>query len=116
MNINEGSIHVNADKVHDMFGLPNGGRSLLSLDEKPKWSKDPVTQNWFKQFDMKIEKIRAFHIADKIINATRVDFIFKLNFLMLVTNTLGKNDTMNGDLSFDVLKRIGDDTPINSID
>ena len=48
MNINEGSIHVNADKVHDMFGLPNGGRSLLSLDEKPKWSKDLVTQNWFK--------------------------------------------------------------------
>ena len=75
-----------------------------------------MTQNWFKQFDMKIEKIWVFHIADKIINATRVDFIFKLNFLMLVTNTLGKNDTMNGDLSFDVLKRIGDDTPINSID
>lgn len=62
---------------------------------------------------MKIEKIWACHIADKIITASLINLIFKLNFLMLVTNTLGKNDATNGDLSFDVLKRIRYDTPIN---
>ncbi|GKA97222.1 hypothetical protein Tco_0825116, partial [Tanacetum coccineum] len=32
------------------------------------------------------------------------------------TNTLAKNETKNGLLSFDVLKRVREDTPVQSID
>ncbi|GKE35841.1 hypothetical protein Tco_1455163 [Tanacetum coccineum] len=36
------SIKVNPEKVHDMFGVPIGERSFVSLDEKPRGRNDPL--------------------------------------------------------------------------
>nr|GEV94485.1 retrovirus-related Pol polyprotein from transposon TNT 1-94 [Tanacetum cinerariifolium] len=74
-------------------------------------------QDWFAQFgEMKIDKFCATHISKKIVDVTTVDFMFKMNFLMLLTNTLAKNETKNRLLSFDLLKRVQEDTPVQSID
>ncbi|GKA15532.1 hypothetical protein Tco_0695279 [Tanacetum coccineum] len=50
---------VTPEKFHDMFGVPIGGRSLVSLDEKLGGHNDLVTQEWFKKFDLKMDKIRV---------------------------------------------------------
>ncbi|GJT09049.1 hypothetical protein Tco_0843511 [Tanacetum coccineum] len=103
---------VDSKRVHDMFGIPVGGTPLLSLEE----TEGDVLTNWLAQFDLDPKKIRVTNIAELIVKATNIDFMLKMNFLLLVTNTLAKNETKNGDVSLDVLKRIREDFLVQSID
>ncbi|GKB14742.1 hypothetical protein Tco_0848665 [Tanacetum coccineum] len=103
MKLNHGSIKVDSKRVHDMLGIPVGGTLLLSLEE----TEGDLLTDWLAQFgDLDPKKIRATHIAEQIVKATNIDFMFKMNFLVLVTNTLAKNETKNGHVSLDVLKRV----------
>ncbi|GKD73646.1 hypothetical protein Tco_1331928 [Tanacetum coccineum] len=96
-----------------MLGIHVGGTLLKSLEE----TEGDLLTDWLAQFgDLDPKKIRATHIAKQIVKATNIDFMFKMNFLVLVTNTLAKNETKNEHVSLDVLKRVREGTPVQSID
>nr|GEV05361.1 hypothetical protein [Tanacetum cinerariifolium] len=80
-------------KVHEILGVPLGGTSIYDLPEVPL--DDLFVKKWFKQFDPKpLKKIRACDIAKKLVLTKTVDFMFKVNFLMLFANVMGTADTM----------------------
>ncbi|GJV83677.1 hypothetical protein Tco_1523575 [Tanacetum coccineum] len=84
-----GVVHVTPEKVHEILGLPIG------------------------QFAPKKKKqIFATDIAEKLVRSTRVDFMFKVNFLMLFANVMGKADTMKAFVNLSVVRRIREDTNI----
>ncbi|GJT11969.1 hypothetical protein Tco_0859011, partial [Tanacetum coccineum] len=74
-------------------GIPVGGTSIFDLLEIPL--DDLFVKLWFKQFHPKpLKDIHASDIAEKLVLAKRVDFMFKVNFLMLFANVMGTADTM----------------------
>ena len=44
--ISTGAIEVTEDKVHEIFGIPNGGVSIESLEERKQ--DDPFIKEWFQ--------------------------------------------------------------------
>ncbi|GJR13758.1 hypothetical protein Tco_0796410 [Tanacetum coccineum] len=110
-----GVVHVTAEKVHEILGLPIGGISLYDLPERQE--DDEFVQLWLSQFARKKNKqIFATDIAEKLVRSTRVDFMFKVNFLMLFANVMGKADTMRAFVNILVFRRIREDTNITGVD
>ncbi|GJY05641.1 peptidase C48, SUMO/sentrin/Ubl1 [Tanacetum coccineum] len=108
-------VHVTAEKVHEILGLPIGGISLYDLPERRE--DDEFVQLWLSQFAPKKKKqIFATDIAEKLVRSTRVDFMFKVNFLMLFANVMGKADTMRAFVNLSVVRRIREDTNIAGVD
>ncbi|GJW62440.1 ribonuclease H-like domain-containing protein, partial [Tanacetum coccineum] len=64
----------------------------------------------------KKKQIFASDIAEKLVRSTRVDFMFKVNFLMLFANVMGKSDTMRAFVNLSVVRRIREDTNIARVD
>ncbi|GJT48302.1 hypothetical protein Tco_0974459 [Tanacetum coccineum] len=84
--LEKGIIRVTPEKVHEILGVPLGGTSIFDLPERPL--DDPFVKEWFKQFDPKpLKEIRACNIAEKLVLTKTVDFLFKVNFLMLFANS-----------------------------
>lgn len=105
----KGVIPVTPQKVYEILGVPLGGTSIFDLPEIPL--DDP------RQFDPKpLKHIHASDIANKLVLAKRVDFMFKVNFLMLFANVMGTADTMKAIVNLTVLRRIREDTNIAGID
>nr|GEU48854.1 ulp1 protease family, C-terminal catalytic domain-containing protein [Tanacetum cinerariifolium] len=110
-----GVAHVTAEKVHEILGLPIGGISLYDLPERRE--DDEFVQLWLSQFAPKKKKrIFATNIAEKLVRSTRADFMFKVNFLMLFANVMGKADTMRAFVNLLVVWRIHEDTNIAGLD
>nr|GFA16903.1 ubiquitin-specific protease 13 [Tanacetum cinerariifolium] len=110
-----GVVHVTAKKVHEILGLPIGGISLYDLPERRE--DDEFVQRWLSQFAPKKKKrIFAIDIAEKLVCSTRVDFMFKVNFLMLFANVMGKANTMRAFVNLSVVRRIREDTNITGLD
>ncbi|GJU10844.1 hypothetical protein Tco_1133240 [Tanacetum coccineum] len=98
-----GIICVTPEKVHEILGVPLGGTSIFDLPEISL--DDPFVKEWFKQFDPKpLKEIRACDIAQKLVLSKTVDFMFKVNFLMLFTNVMGTADTMKEIVNLTVLR------------
>nr|GEU72387.1 ulp1 protease family, C-terminal catalytic domain-containing protein [Tanacetum cinerariifolium] len=96
-------VHVTAEKVHEILGLPIGGISLYDLPERRE--DDEFVQLWLSQFAPKKKKrIFATDITKKLVRSTRVDFMFKVNFLMLFVNVMGKADTMRAFVNLSVVR------------
>lgn len=109
------SIDVTPEKIRDMLGIPFGGSSLFSFDERP--IDHPFVRYWVQQFYPKsLKEIRTADVARKLVTATVVDNLFKLNFVMLFANTMGRCETMKGQLCLDVVRYIPEDLPISDID
>ncbi|PWA54209.1 hypothetical protein CTI12_AA422990 [Artemisia annua] len=89
LNLEDGkSIEATVTKVRELLGIPIGGDSLLSLETRPV--EDDFENVWIRQFQPKsAKKIRVNEIAKKLIESKEVDFLFKVNFLTLFTNTMG---------------------------
>ncbi|GJR18145.1 hypothetical protein Tco_0966672, partial [Tanacetum coccineum] len=64
----------------------------------------------------KKKEIFATDITEKLVCSTRVDFMFKVNFLMLFANVMGKVDTMKAFVNLSVVRRIREDTNIAGVD
>nr|GFB08046.1 hypothetical protein [Tanacetum cinerariifolium] len=64
----------------------------------------------------KKKQIFATDIAEKLVCSTRVDFMFKVNFLMLFVNVMGKADTMRAFINLSVVRCIREDTNIAGLD
>nr|GEW81538.1 cytochrome P450 [Tanacetum cinerariifolium] len=108
-------VHVTAEKVHEILGLPIGGISLYDLPKRRE--DDEFVQLWLSQFASKKKKrIFATDIAKKLVRSTRVDFMFKVNFLMFFANVMGKADTMRAFVNLSVVWRIREDTNIAGVD
>lgn len=108
-------IQATVSKVHELLGIPIGGKSLLSLETRAV--DDDFENVWFSQFEGKSAKqIRVNDIAGKLIEAKEVDFLFKVNFLTLFSNTTGMVAGLQGEINFDVVKHLHEDTDIRSID
>nr|GEY03463.1 ubiquitin-specific protease 13 [Tanacetum cinerariifolium] len=100
--LEKGIIRVTPEKVYKILGVPLGGTSISKLPEIPL--DDPFVKEWFKQFDLKpLKKIRACDIAEKLVLTKTVDFIFKVNFLILFANVMGTADTMKAIVNLTVL-------------
>ncbi|GJT59454.1 ulp1 protease family, C-terminal catalytic domain-containing protein [Tanacetum coccineum] len=113
--LENGIIRVTLEKVHEILGVPLGGTSIFDLPEIPL--DDPFVKEWFKQFDPKpLKEIRACDIAQKLVLTKTVDFMFKVNFLMLFANVMGTVDTVKAIVNLTVLRRIREDTNIAGID
>nr|GEY68012.1 ubiquitin-specific protease 13 [Tanacetum cinerariifolium] len=110
-----GVVHVTAEKVHEILGLPIGGISLYDLPERRE--DDEFVQLWLSQFAPKKNKrIFATDIAEKLVRSTRGDFMFIVNFLMLFANVMGKADTMRAFVNLSVVRCIREDTNIAGVD
>ncbi|GJS54167.1 hypothetical protein Tco_0627529 [Tanacetum coccineum] len=91
-----GIIRVTLEKVYEILGVPLGGTSIFDLPVIPL--DDPFIKMWFKKFHPKpLKDIHASNIAGKLVLAKTVNFMFKLNFLMLFANVIGTADTMKSD-------------------
>nr|GEV70190.1 putative ribonuclease H-like domain-containing protein [Tanacetum cinerariifolium] len=83
----KGIIRVTPDKVHKILGVPLGGTSIFDLLERPL--DDLFVKEWFKQFDPKtLKEIHGCDIAEKLVLTKTIDFMFKINFLMLFANVM----------------------------
>ncbi|GJV53280.1 hypothetical protein Tco_1449021 [Tanacetum coccineum] len=113
--LDKGIIHVTPEKVYDILGVPLGGTSIFDLPEIPL--DDPFVKLSFKQFHPKpLKDIHAYDIAKKLVLTKRVDFMFKVNFLMLFANVVGTANTMKAIVNLTVFRRIREDTNVAAID
>ncbi|GKB43505.1 hypothetical protein Tco_0888447, partial [Tanacetum coccineum] len=113
--LDKGIMRVTPEKIHEILGVPLGGTSIFNLPEIPL--DDPFVKLWFKQFHPKpLKDIYAYDIAEKLVIAKRVDFMFEVNFLMLFANVMGTSDTMKAIVNLTVLRHIREDTNIAAID
>ncbi|GKD21560.1 hypothetical protein Tco_1223263 [Tanacetum coccineum] len=74
--LHDGSIEVTAKAVHDMLGVPNGGKSIMSLE--PRASDDPFIKDLKAQFQT--SDIRPNDILDVIASSNDAGRMFKMNF------------------------------------
>ncbi|GKF53834.1 hypothetical protein Tco_0160744, partial [Tanacetum coccineum] len=78
---------------------------------------DEFVKKWAAQFSPKeLKQIRVNDIARILVGSKEIDFLFKVNFLTLFTNTMCKADGLKGEICLDVVKRLREDTVIYQID
>ena len=78
---------------------------------------DPFVKLWRNQFYPKqYKEIRASDVAGKLITATEVDFMFKVNFLTLFVNVMAKAHAMKALIDLTVVRRITEEIIIPNID
>ncbi|GJV99057.1 hypothetical protein Tco_1554309, partial [Tanacetum coccineum] len=96
-------------------GVPVGGYSLFGLDERE--ADHEFVKLWVGQFHpLELRDLRVNDIARKLVAAKEIDFLFKVNFLTLFTNTMGKADGLKGQICLDVVRRLRKDSVISDID
>nr|GEW70800.1 hypothetical protein [Tanacetum cinerariifolium] len=108
-------VEVTPSKIHDILGIPVGGISLFSLDVRPidhEFVRSCVDQFYLKS----LKDIQVGDIASKVISAQQVDFLFKVNFLTLFTNTMGRVAGLKGHICLDVVKCLHEESVISDID
>ncbi|GJU61232.1 hypothetical protein Tco_1243067 [Tanacetum coccineum] len=89
-------IKVTRSKIHDMVGIPVGGYFLLKLDERE--TSDEFVKEWADPFSpIALKKIRVNDIDRNLVESQEIDFLFKVNFLTLFTNTMCKADGLKGE-------------------
>ncbi|GJQ98157.1 ulp1 protease family, C-terminal catalytic domain-containing protein [Tanacetum coccineum] len=108
-------IEVTPSKIHDILGIPVGGILLFSLDVRP--IEHEFVRSWVDQFYPKsLKEIRVGDIASKVISSQQVDFLFKVNFLTLFSNTMGRVAGLKGQICLDVVRRLREESVIFEID
>ncbi|GJR74562.1 hypothetical protein Tco_0086927 [Tanacetum coccineum] len=108
-------IEVTHSKIHEILGVPVGGYSLFDLDERE--ADHEFVRLWVGQFyPTELKQIRVNDIASKLVAAQEIDFLFKVNFLTLFTNTMGKAAGLKGQICLDVVRRLREDCVISDID
>nr|GFB70925.1 ulp1 protease family, C-terminal catalytic domain-containing protein [Tanacetum cinerariifolium] len=105
LSLTDSSILVTLESMNDILGISIGGSSIESLE--PRKTDDPFIKEWFSQFGEKNE-IRPNDMTDVIISTKDAGKLFKMNFLMLFTNTMGLCETSSV-CNMNILKKIKDD-------
>nr|GEW78498.1 hypothetical protein [Tanacetum cinerariifolium]GEW84672.1 hypothetical protein [Tanacetum cinerariifolium] len=90
-------------------GVPVGGYSLFDLDERE--ADHEFVKLWVGQFHpVELRDLRVNDIARKLVAAKEIDILFKVIFLTLFTNTMGKADGLKGQICLDVVRRLREDS------
>ncbi|PWA69335.1 hypothetical protein CTI12_AA309800 [Artemisia annua] len=105
-----GNLQISPQTVKMVLGLPRGLRRLEGEREK----NDLFEQEWKDQYKDE-KKLTTYAISKEISKTTNIDFIFRMNFLMLVANTLGECDN-NYVVKTTVLENILEEDDVSEID
>ncbi|KAJ9553673.1 hypothetical protein OSB04_017718 [Centaurea solstitialis] len=111
IRLENGSIKITKDSIRDMLGVPNGGVELKSLQGTE--TDDTILKEWKKQYGKTL--IRPADVMREIIVSEDAGLNFKLNFLILVSNTMAEGMKM-GICNINILSYIREDTIIRNID
>ncbi|GJV71950.1 hypothetical protein Tco_1491945, partial [Tanacetum coccineum] len=108
-------VEVSPSKIHDILGIPVGGISLFLLDVR--LIEHEFVRSWVDQFYPKsLKEIRVGDITSKVISAQQVNFLFKVKFLSLFTNTMGRVAGLKGHICLDVVRHLREESVISEID
>ncbi|GJS50773.1 hypothetical protein Tco_0624135 [Tanacetum coccineum] len=102
-----GDIVITPKTVKEVLGLPMGRRKLER--EGQREYNDPFLEEWKDQFK-NINKLTIKALSDLIIDTKNTDYMFRMNILTLIANTLGSCENSSC-LKFTVLRNVfeGDD-------
>ncbi|GJU28433.1 hypothetical protein Tco_1167054 [Tanacetum coccineum] len=102
-----GDIVITPKIVKEVLGLSMGRRKLER--EGQREYNDPFLKEWQDQFK-NINKLTIKALSDLIIDTKNTDYMFRMNILTLIANTLGSCEN-NSCLKFTVLRNVfeGDD-------
>nr|GFA74286.1 hypothetical protein [Tanacetum cinerariifolium] len=98
--------------VKEVLGLPMERRKLER--EGQKEYNDPFLEEWKYQFK-NINKLTIKSLSDLIIDTKNTDYMFRMNILTLIANTLGSCEN-NSSLKFTVLRNVFEGDDVSDID
>lgn len=95
--VEKGSIKITDTVVEKVLGLPRGNRNVELEDSKT------LLWDWERQFGEKpFYKIKASNVAEKIKSNSTASYMFKINFLVLLSNFLVESNN-NGYVKTEVV-------------
>ncbi|GJV61329.1 hypothetical protein Tco_1467429 [Tanacetum coccineum] len=107
-----GDIVITPKTVKEVLGLPMGRRKLER--EGQREYNDPFLEEWKDQFK-NINKLTIKALSDLIIDTKNTDYMFRMNILTLIANTLGSCDNILS-LKFTVLRNVFEGDDVSDID
>lgn len=115
LDVGDVKMEITSQTVHDIFGLPIGGREIVELNQAKK--TDEVIEEWRVQFNVgKGGTIKPSTVADKILeNMDDVGRMFQLNFLVLFVTQMMEITTC-GTVNQRFLTCLTEDTDIKKFD
>ena len=108
-----GNLKISPQTVKFVLGLPKGSRRL-ERNEGEIEKNDRFEEEWKDQYKDE-KKLTINSISKQILQTTNTDFIFRMNFLMLVANTFGECD-YNHVVKTTVLENIFEEDDVTEID
>ncbi|GJR27742.1 hypothetical protein Tco_1103974 [Tanacetum coccineum] len=107
-----GDIVITPKTVKEVLGLPMGRRKLER--EGQREYNDPFLEEWKDQFK-NINKLTIKALSDLIIDTKNTDYMFRMNILTLIANTLGSCENSSC-LKFTVLRNVFEGDDVSDID
>nr|GEX38386.1 peptidase C48, SUMO/sentrin/Ubl1 [Tanacetum cinerariifolium] len=107
-----GDIVITPKTVKKVLGLPMGRRKLER--EGQREYNDPFLEEWKDKFK-NINKLIIKALSDLIIDTKNTDYMFRMNILTLIPNTLGSCEN-NSSLKFTVLRNVFEGDDVSDID
>ncbi|CAH1427917.1 unnamed protein product [Lactuca virosa] len=112
LNVDRGEIPITRQLIHDMLGLPVGNININSV--KFTAAEDKTIDLWSAQFNSEND-IRPKGVQRAIKRLKDVGLLFKVNFLVLICNTLRQSKSM-GTCDVSMLSRVSEDFDLSDID
>lgn len=106
-----GDILLTPKTVNQIFGLPMGNRNLQREGERQYG--DPFIKKWKSQFK-NVNMVTIKELSDVILETKNDDYMFRMNVLTLISNTLGSCD-VSSTIKFTVLKNVFEGDDVNDI-
>ncbi|GJV36658.1 peptidase C48, SUMO/sentrin/Ubl1 [Tanacetum coccineum] len=107
-----GDIVISPKTVKQVLGLPMGRRRLER--EGQREYNNPFLLQWKDQFK-NVNKLTIKVLSDVIIETKNFDYMFRMNILTLIANTLGSREN-NSTVNFTVLKNVFEGDDVSDID
>uniref|UniRef100_A0A7N0U5R1 Ubiquitin-like protease family profile domain-containing protein n=1 Tax=Kalanchoe fedtschenkoi TaxID=63787 RepID=A0A7N0U5R1_KALFE len=82
----DGALKIRAHDVHQISGIPIGGQRIL-MERRVDYSRE-IVMSWRMRYGITNSAISVTKIMDKMIQSTRPDKWFLLDFLVLFTTTM----------------------------
>ena len=108
-----GNLQISPQTVKEVLGLPNGSRTL-ERNKRERENNHRFEEEWKNQYKDE-NKLTLSAISQQITKTTNTDFIFRMNFLMLVANTFGTCD-ISSVAKTTVLENVFEEDDVTEID